>query len=280
MTQRLVKACQVAPPSMVERGLPGPLDALVLKALAKLPNDRFPDAMAFRLALEEFAMSNAVPASSAHLVGFLQPLYTERIAHENDPSALDELTNEGELDWSKSVQRGTAGAPPGPEGVLGTTRAQTEALPVPGKGGRALWLGLGAVALLGVGGLAWYRAQHRPVDVPPLPVVTTTVPVDPPKQVVEPVKPIEPTTFGFKLESDPAGAEVEHAGHRLGVTPLEVALGKDELPAMLRLSHDGFEPKEIRVTDASGPLVTEKLEKLMRRKKPGGSKPPDIKTNR
>ena len=101
-------------------------------------------------------------------------------------------------------------------------------------------------------------------------VIVLARPLDPPP-------PIEPTTRDFKVESDPAGADVEHAGKRLGVTPLEVALARTELPALLRLSHDGFEPKEIRVTDASGPLVSEKL---VKRKKAVGTRPPDIKTNR
>ena len=273
MTQRLVKQCQVAAPSLVERGLPGPLDSLVLKSLAKLPADRFPDAMAFRLALEEFAMKNSIPASSAHLVGFLQPLYADRMAAENDPSALDELANETELDWSKSATAAQATPMPGakgPEGAIGTTRALTEALPVPGKPRRALWLGLGAAALLAVGGVAWMRSQqHLEVPVPVVPTTTT---------VVEHPKPVEPLTLGFKIESDPVGADVEAAGKRLGVTPLEVALAKAELPVMLKLSHDGFEPKEIRVTDASGPVVSEKLVK--RKKVVVGNKPPDIKTNR
>jgi hypothetical protein len=75
-----------------------------------------------------------------------------------------------------------------------------------------------------------------------------------------------------KVETDPIGAEVEQSGKKLGVTPLELAL---VLPATLKLSHDGFEPKEIKVTEAGG--VTEKL---VKRKKVVGNRPPDIKTNR
>jgi hypothetical protein len=199
------------------------------------------------------------------------------MAAEADPSGLDELTSETELDWSKSAlkaQAGTPGSSPGPEGVVGTTRAQTEALPMAGKPNKALWLGLGAAALLGVGGVAYFKSQQHPEVVPP-PVPPPVVQNVKPPPVEPPPKPVEPATVAIKVDSDPVGAEVvDPSGKKLGVTPLELAL---VLPATLKLSHDGFETKELKVTDASGTVFSEKL---VKRKKVVGNSAPGIKTNR
>jgi hypothetical protein len=272
MTQRLVKQCQVPAPSLVERGIPTPLDSLVLKALAKKPEDRFPDAMAFRLALEEFAMNTAVPASSAHLVAFLAPFYADRMAAEHDPAQLDELVNQTDLDFANL--KSASGVAPAGTGQGGGAQ-HTAALAQGGKKGKGLWVGLGAAALVGVGAVAYLKSQREPqIEVPPIPHVVTverTTKVEEPP----PPKPIEPVPFDFKVESEPAGAEVEHGGKRLGVTPLAIALAKNELPTILKVSRDGFEPKELTVTDASGPVVSLQL---VKKKKSGPA--PHIKTNR
>ncbi len=272
MTQRLVKLCQVPPPSQLDPSLPPELDALVLKALAKKVDDRFVDAGAFRLALEEFAMRNAIPASSAHLVAFLQPHYADRINLEANSSSLDDLTSETELDWNGSAKtaKPTAGAPE--LGARTTTGAKggTEALGGPKKPARGLWLGIGAAAVLGVGVLAVVTRGREEVAVVPPPVVVAPIaPVEVPRPEV--------TRLAFRISSEPAGAEVEHGGKRLGVTPLDVAFVKTELPLQLRLTHDGFEPKELNVTEAS---ERELSQQLVKRKVKSGTKPPDIKTNR
>jgi serine/threonine protein kinase len=93
-TLRLVTACQVPPPSRV--GGPPGADALVMKALAKDPADRYPDGAAFRLAIEDFILEHRLQASVAHLAAFMHELYKDRIAHLSDPTALDQLS--GPLD--------------------------------------------------------------------------------------------------------------------------------------------------------------------------------------
>lgn len=277
MTQRLVKLCQVPPPSQLEPSLPPELDALVLKALAKKADDRFPDAGAFRLALEELAMNKSIPASSAHLVAFLQPHYADRINLEANSSALDDLTSETELDWNGSAKTRPAPDAPGPTGATASVKGGgTEALGGPAKPARGPWLAVGAVALLGVGALAWYTRSREPVVVVPVevvqqpPVVKLVDPPTPP--------PVEPVRLAFKISSDPAGAEVENGGKKLGVTPLDVAFVKSELPLQLKLSHEGFEPRELNVTETSERELSQAL--VRRKAKPAGNKPPVIKTNR
>src|SRR5439155_24999219 len=102
MTMRLVKACQVPPPSKINPAVPPALDAIVLTALAKDPAARFADAMAMRLAIEDFTVAQHLPASSAHLVAFMRQLYRERIAAEADPAELDQLLPNADLDPTSS----------------------------------------------------------------------------------------------------------------------------------------------------------------------------------
>jgi len=96
-TLRLVTACQVPLPSKMSSSLPL-ADGLVMKALAKDPDQRYPDAAAFRLALEDFILEQRLQASSAHLATFMHGLYKDRIAALEDPAALDQLHSLGELE--------------------------------------------------------------------------------------------------------------------------------------------------------------------------------------
>jgi hypothetical protein len=265
-TQKLVRTCSVAAPSTLGAGLPQELDAIVLKSLAKNREERFPDAGAMRMAIEDFITKKGIPASPAHLVSFLRPFYIERIAQEQNADSLDELKDESQLDWSK------AGTPA--TGKTGQNQAHqpgrvTEAVSQK-KGGSKVWVGLGAAAVLGVGGFAAWKTMQKPPDKPvEVPHVAVEDPKPPPVKVEEKLK--------FRVESDPSGADVERNGSRVGTTPLEFAAEAKELPATLKLSHDGFEPKETTVTAATGPLVSLQLTK----KKVAGFKPPQgIKTNR
>jgi eukaryotic-like serine/threonine-protein kinase len=271
MTQRLVKLCQVPPPSQVDSTLPVDLDALVLKALAKNPEDRYPDAGAFRLALEEFAMKNSIPASSAHLVAFLQPFYADRINLEANASSLDDLTSETELDWNGSAKTAAPTASPAPELVARTqTGKGTQALPAK-KPARGMWLGLGGAAVVAVAVLAYFTRGRE----------VTPVTVGPPVEQAEPVKPlpvVELEKLTFQIVSEPPGADVELAGKRVGSTPLALAYAKSELPLQLRVSHEGFEPRDLNLTASSERQLSAQLVK--RKAKPVANKPPEIKTNR
>jgi eukaryotic-like serine/threonine-protein kinase len=98
MTMRLVRECNVPPPSRLVPGLPKALDGIVLRALAKDPKARFPEAAEFRMAIEDFTLEHSIPASPAHLVAYVRKLYAERIAREADASTLDELSGPNVFD--------------------------------------------------------------------------------------------------------------------------------------------------------------------------------------
>ena len=78
-----VRECIVPPPSRLNPQLPAGLDALVLKSLAKNPDDRYKTAQEFRLAIEDWLIQGRMSASSAHLAEFLKIIYAERLDKEN-----------------------------------------------------------------------------------------------------------------------------------------------------------------------------------------------------
>jgi serine/threonine-protein kinase len=280
-TQRLVKACQVPPPSEVEPSLPPALDAVVLKALQKDTQARYADAAAFRMALEDFALKNSIPASSAHLVEFMRALYAERIAKEADPRTLEEDSGLTDLDAGglqknaqqvTTIDRNKQGGQVPVQHTGDTGSHRTEALAQGHGSGKTKWLVLGlaaaaAVAAIGVG----LKSKSTPVvEPPPKPPEVAKLPViDPPPKVVE--------FLTFSISSEPAGAEVELGGDKKGLTPLEVKVEKMKLPMLLKLTHDGYEAFQTTLSDGSDASMSAQLKKRVAVKV---GKPTDIKTTR
>jgi len=81
-TLNAVTACKVQPPSEVNSRLPRDLDALVLKALSKNPEERYQDAQAMHDALKAWLETRPRRASSAELAAFMREVYAERLARE------------------------------------------------------------------------------------------------------------------------------------------------------------------------------------------------------
>jgi len=294
MSQRLVKACQVPKPSELNTQLPAALDAIVLKSLARDRNERFQSAAELREAIEQYCLEAHIPASSSHLGQFMQKLYEDKIAELNDPAQLDQLPPDTDLEGfgprgalatpapSSGTRRGnvTVGGGASPDGATipatRTGKGGTERV-APGagqpSGSRAPIFA--AIALLAVGGggaAAWFVT--RPPAVTEAPVVRA-----PPKDVPiqQPDKPPPPAMVALKVESDPSGSSVEIGGVPRGMTPLDLSLDRAQLPVLLKVSHDGFEPQQATLTADSGPVVSLQL---VKKKKAGGNKPLEIKTGR
>jgi uncharacterized protein (TIGR02265 family) len=78
-TLRAVVQARVPAPSNVSKTLPKSLDPVVLKALAKKPEERYQTAGELQLALEDFLLEQHLPATSAHLASFMRDLYPEAL---------------------------------------------------------------------------------------------------------------------------------------------------------------------------------------------------------
>ena len=131
MTLRLVRDCQVPPPSQLNPKLPPGVDELVLQALAPTPQGRYPDCGAFRLAIEDYILQYRLPASNAHLSAYLRDLYTERISREADPANLDQLAEDSDLDSKSNPSRSSVRSLSQQPGQRGPSPASTGTPVVP-----------------------------------------------------------------------------------------------------------------------------------------------------
>lgn len=305
MTLRLVRDCQVPPPSQLNPKLPPGLDELVLKALAPTPEGRFPDCGSFRLAIEDYILQYQLPASNAHLSAWLRELYAERLAHESDPSHLDQLSEDTDLDAKSNPSRSNARSPsqsqskknvapapppnpsstgtpviPPPRSLDGKTQHTRTLVPEPEEPRRFRWMpvvaGLG-VLLFAAGGAVIYLRQH-PAETPapvtePTPVAHEQVDAETPRPVPAP-QPVR-----LKVRTEPAGALVEVDGKHVGATPAELPLAPDAPPVTLALKLDGYEPVSQQVSAANAPELSVKLTQKQKPRRP----PPQqlgIKTDR
>ncbi|MBL8957406.1 MAG: protein kinase [Myxococcaceae bacterium] len=73
--------CAIDPPSVVAE-VPAELDDVVMRALAKAPDDRYRDASMFQMALEEFLISQRLVATSVQISELMETLFAERRAEE------------------------------------------------------------------------------------------------------------------------------------------------------------------------------------------------------
>jgi serine/threonine-protein kinase len=295
MSQRLVKACEVVPPSTLSPTLPEGLDAVVLKALAKDPNDRYPDAGAFRKALEDYALQRAISTSSALLEEFMRGLYAERIQLEADPRNLEDDSGMTGLEAPGSAMPDRSSAPtavgrPGHDSrPAESAQRLTEVLGSSSPSSKVgLFAGL-AVVVAVAAGVAWKLWATHQTEPEPLHVTAVTTPVEP----VNPVKPqavdagvaavVEPPAIEplvVALTTEPAGADVELWGEKLGQTPYSVKVEKAKLPAMLKVAKDGFEAQLVKLSPDSPAALTVTLKRRVAKVTPPPVKPPDIKTSR
>ncbi|WP_043431331.1 serine/threonine protein kinase [Cystobacter fuscus] len=290
MTLRLVRDCQVPPPSLLNPALPAGLDALVLRALGPTPEARFPDCGAFRLAIEDFIVQNRLSASSAHLSAWLRELYAERIANEANPASLDQLTEDSDLDARSNTSRSGSDArslsltiapltPTTHTGESGKRVYVTRTVSPEAPRRRVRWgwaaMGLGVSLLVGGAAVILLR-QEKPAPVPP-PITASAPPLAVPPEP-------RPRPVSLTVRSEPAGARVEVEGAPYGETPLELPLEPNAPPVTLALTLEGYEPTSRRVSAGDAPELSVKLRPRQAAQKPprrGTSAPPlDIKLGR
>ena len=269
VTMRLVRECVVPLPSNLDPALPSGLDAIVTRVLARNPEDRFPDTDAFRMALEDFAIAHALPASAAHLSSAMRELYAERIARESDIAALDELTERSSLGESTVASL----SPRAPSPADATRAAEVAQQPAPPqtqsvdrppkpRGGRVLAVA-GAAALLGAGG-AFLLIEHEAQNASRRD--SSDVSAEPTVAQVQAQAPAS-ASAPLRLVSTPAGAEVTVDGKRIGTTPLEFTLAR-ATTAEAVFTLEGHEDGRATLTSDSGPVVEVALERKEARRSP------------
>lgn len=81
-TLQAVATCDIPPPTSINPKIDPMLADILLKALAQNRDDRYEDAQAFRMALEEWMLAERQPGTAAHLSAYMKELYAERLAEE------------------------------------------------------------------------------------------------------------------------------------------------------------------------------------------------------
>jgi serine/threonine protein kinase len=223
-TLKAAREGAVEPCSKLNPLVPASLDAVIGKALARKPEDRYATASEFGLAIEEWLLQSREPASTAHLSGFLKGLYPDHAERSRGPSTS---TDDG---LGSTVVRTPSGAPLlrtalTPSGAGQPMAPQVQLTPAPAvlpptqpeaahKRSRAVWVGVGvlgaAVALatgVFIAGPPGRDGGERPT---PLPLGVKAA--------------LVPKAFRLSLTSVPAGATVKLDGVVLGQTPLDTDL--------------------------------------------------------
>jgi serine/threonine protein kinase len=255
-TMRLVRECSVPPPSRINGAVPGALDPLVAVALAKEPARRYPDAAAFRMAIEDFVVAQHLAASSAHLVAFLKHLYGPRIARESQPDGFDVLAPTDVLDEIHTPSSGPPSARTTPEAAPAPVRtASLETSTAP------RWTRWGAAALVaGLAALGGGLAARR-IGAPPVPAAAPERRVESPAP--PPVMPPPPAAraVALTLVSDPSGARVQLDGRDIGVTPVSISASSNGPPVTATFSLPGFESMDAAVSASDAPLFSIQLKR-------------------
>jgi serine/threonine protein kinase len=81
MTLKAAVDCQFPLPSQVAH-VPPEADALVMKALQRVADDRYQDARAFQMAIESYLVDHKLNASNIHVSEMMRELFGDRLAEE------------------------------------------------------------------------------------------------------------------------------------------------------------------------------------------------------
>jgi serine/threonine-protein kinase len=239
----------VIPPSRLVESFPAALESVIMRALAKRPDDRYATAAEMRKELLEIA--RVLPAPVESLAAQMQRLFPDRIAEKEELLRLVREGQElprlpaGEVDEPIRVPE-VPEPEPAPFAAAPLT-APAPVLPPPTTSPRALGIALSVVTALLVVAVAAVVVVRRPA--PPLPApaapdlaTSTPVPTPTPTEAPAPAPTAAPASSAVSIhvESRPPGARVTLAGSDRGLTPLDVQVPRGTSPIVLELRSPGF----------------------------------------
>ena len=111
-----VQECNIPPPSTVIRGYPLDLEKIVMQALAKNKNDRFPTAREFSRALQSLLTRRGLFIASDEVAAYMSSIFVDRIAKREE-----------HLRWASAVSDAAAASAPAPQAT--PVRAAPRAVP-------------------------------------------------------------------------------------------------------------------------------------------------------
>lgn len=236
----------VVPPSRVVNDYPPALDAIVQRALAKDPAERWATAAEMRKELLEVARGMADPG--AELAARMRMLFVDRIAEKNDLLRR--------VDDGASVSHVPAGDLPDDVAVPEVPASEAPApMAAPSKRPPVvLFAALGLVAFAALAlvlGLFVFRTKKAESLEPSAvasaasaePATATSVTRNENEVIVH-------------VDSKPRGARVRVDGHERGETPTDLVVARGTTPLTIELAKGGFGPTTQTVTpDADQKLI-------------------------
>ncbi|MCB9525047.1 MAG: serine/threonine protein kinase, partial [Myxococcales bacterium] len=86
-TLEQVEHCHVPPPRHVDARFPEGLERVIMRALAKGPDDRYPSARDMQMALEEFLAGAGLRSTAGMLAGYMRHIFRDQLALEADEAS-------------------------------------------------------------------------------------------------------------------------------------------------------------------------------------------------
>jgi hypothetical protein len=247
-TLTLVRDSACPRPSEVVAGYPPALERIVMRALHKRPEDRYPSARAVQLDLERFVRERKIAISSSSLGVWMQSMFKDRMdahsQHKRDVIAAQQRRwAEGAVDSGTSASLSLAPSSKASELELSTAPSKWRM--------RAAWalVGFGAVAAMGIVVYLARGIQHE------MAVRTELLRAYHEEQAFRPATPQEPEVTGaLEMTSKPVGAAIWINGTlRAEVTPATIDKLSLDRELHIKIVKDGFEAfrTTTRLTDES-----------------------------
>jgi serine/threonine-protein kinase len=223
-------------PSMVRPGYPAELERIVMRALAKKPDDRYQSARDMQADLEAFIRQERIAAGNVGLGKWMQMLFEDKLAQQKD--ALQDIKRLADVIAAQRSDPGdfyaTGSHTPG-----AATTTVVSALPSTGK--RNAIIAVAALAVIGAGAVFFLT---RPRD-------GGAGAAEPPTATEAPL-PSMPKRGSLVVKSEPEGAYVRLAGELQGSkTPATLERLPLGIDLEVKVSMEGFEDQveSIKLTE-------------------------------
>ncbi len=238
---RAVREAAIPKPSSIVPDLPESFERICMKALSREPADRYPDMATMRDELLAAIRQSSAPWDLERDLGALMmELFADRMADKQE--MLRRVSIGGALSQVPSAEVDKDVQIPS---VLVTTLPE----PPPSSPTRSprvvIVLAIAAaIATVAAVGATWVATKDS-ASAPSETVESVPPRTAGPERAAESER---PSTVTLHVDTSPPGASVSIDGVDRGQTPLEIALGRSEVPVPMTLSRVGFRPLSVEVS--------------------------------
>jgi serine/threonine protein kinase len=286
---KAILECNIPPAPSLNNEIDPMLDSIMMQALAKEPEERFKDAAAMRLALEDWLVQKQRPGSGAHLAKYMREVFSDRLdaekatgkpflPHEGTPSSIFRA------DLLPRTESIAMSSDPGMKASAATVVSKTEPTPVlprataPQKKRPVVFVAAAVPVVVGLGIAGWLFAS-KPAAEPAQSPAVVEVPAASPRKS-DPPSQAASETVTLTVTSKPQGATVLVDGVVAGKTPLPIQRTRGDTTLECEIKLDGFKAVTKRLVPDHDQSVAVTLEPRKKKQQQADSSPLDIKLDR